>query len=92
MSLTDMTMEAPAIESPKLTVERYTLPNGLTVLLSQDKSAPGFNAQLVELSVAQSVAQWVAQSGRLLTSTPGRIRPCHPHLPRSRRPSSRPRF
>ena len=32
--------QSKPIESPKLTVERYTLPNGLTVLLSEDKSAP----------------------------------------------------
>ena len=32
--------QSTPIESPKLNVERYTLPNGLTVLLSEDKSAP----------------------------------------------------
>ncbi len=32
--------QAPVIDSPKLVVERYILPNGLTVLLSEDKSAP----------------------------------------------------
>ncbi|MFL5562256.1 MAG: M16 family metallopeptidase [Gemmatimonadaceae bacterium] len=32
--------QATPIETPKLQVERYTLPNGLTVLLSADKSAP----------------------------------------------------
>ena len=32
--------QSTPIESPKLEVERYTLPNGLTVLLSQDKSTP----------------------------------------------------
>jgi zinc protease len=32
--------QSTPIESPKLQVERYTLPNGLTVLLSEDKSTP----------------------------------------------------
>jgi zinc protease len=32
--------QSAPIASPKLQVERYTLPNGLTVLLSEDKSAP----------------------------------------------------
>ena len=32
--------QSAAIQSPKLNVERYTLSNGLTVLLSEDKSAP----------------------------------------------------
>jgi len=32
--------QSTPIASPKLQVERYTLPNGLTVLLSEDKSTP----------------------------------------------------
>jgi zinc protease len=32
--------QAADIEMPRVAVERYTLPNGLTVLLSEDKSAP----------------------------------------------------
>ncbi len=32
--------QSTPIASPKLEVERYTLPNGLTVLLSEDKSTP----------------------------------------------------
>ena len=32
--------QSTPIESPKLQVERYTLPNGLTVILSEDQSAP----------------------------------------------------
>ena len=31
---------APASDLPRIPVERYTLPNGLTILLSEDKSAP----------------------------------------------------
>ena len=32
--------QAPTVTTPKIEVERYTLPNGLTVLLSPDRSAP----------------------------------------------------
>ncbi|HEX2779105.1 MAG TPA: pitrilysin family protein [Gemmatimonadaceae bacterium] len=32
--------QSAAMATPKIDVERYTLPNGLTVLLSSDKSAP----------------------------------------------------
>jgi zinc protease len=32
--------QATASDAPRIPVERYTLPNGLTVLLSEDKSAP----------------------------------------------------
>ena len=31
---------APSVDIPRIAVERYTLPNGLTVLLSVDRSAP----------------------------------------------------